>query len=51
MERPKENEYASGNQKYIDLVETGDFIELLDQNTDSTISLFKSIDSKTTCSI
>ena len=46
MEKPKENEYASGYQKYIDLVEIGDFIELLDQNTDSTISFFKSIDSK-----
>jgi hypothetical protein len=46
MEKPKENEYAAGYQKYIDLVETGDFIEQLDKNTDSTISFFKSIDSK-----
>ena len=46
MKKPKENEYASGYQKYIDLVESGDFIELLDQNTDLTISFFKSIDGK-----
>ena len=46
MEKPKENEYAAAYQKYIDLVETGDFIELLDKNTDSTISFFKSIDHK-----
>lgn len=46
MERPEKNEYASVYQKYIDLVDTGDFIELLDQNTDSTVSFFKSIDKK-----
>ena len=46
MERPKKNEYAIFFQKYIDLVDTGDFIELLDQNTISTISFFKSIDRK-----
>ncbi|WP_323788204.1 DinB family protein [Psychroserpens sp.] len=46
MDKPLENEYASGYQKHIDLVETGDFIELLDQNTDATISFFKSIDGK-----
>lgn len=46
MEKPKENEYASAYQKYIDLVDNGDFIELLDQNTDLTISFFKSIDGK-----
>lgn len=46
MERPKKNEYAAAYQKYIDLVETGDFIELLDQNTELTISFFKSIDNK-----
>jgi len=46
MERPKKNEYAPGYQKYIDLVKAGDFIELLDGNTNSTISFFKSIDSK-----
>ena len=46
MERPTDNEYASAYQKYIDLVETGDYIELLDQNTDLTISFFKSIDTE-----
>ena len=46
MERPKENEYAVAYQKYINLVETGNFIELLDKNTDLTISFFKSIDDK-----
>lgn len=43
MERPNRNEYAQGYQMYVDLVESGDFIELLDENTNSTISLFKSI--------
>ena len=46
MERPQKNEYAPAYQKYIDLVDTGNFIELLDQNTTSTISFFKSIDQK-----
>lgn len=46
MEKPKKNEYYSGYQPYIDLVGSGDFIELLDQNTALTISFFKSIDSK-----
>jgi predicted AlkP superfamily phosphohydrolase/phosphomutase len=46
MERPKKNEYAPAYQKYIDLVDTGDFIELLDKNTESTISFFSSIDKK-----
>lgn len=45
MERPKKEEYYPGYQPYIDLVETGDFIEQLDKNTDSTISFFRSIDS------
>ena len=40
----KKNEYAESYQKYIDLVETGDFIDLLDKNTQFTISFFKSID-------
>ena len=31
MERPEKNEYAPAYQKYIDLVDTGDFIELLDK--------------------
>ena len=46
MKRPERNEYAPGYQAYIDLVETGNFIELLDQNTISTIAFFKSIDKK-----
>ena len=46
MERPNKNEYTPAYQKYIDLVDTGDFVELLDQNTVSTISFFYSIDKK-----
>lgn len=46
MKRPKKNEYAPGYQPYIDLVDTGDFMDLLDQNTLSTIAFFKSIDKK-----
>jgi len=46
MQKPKKGEYCPGYQQYIDRVEAGDFIKLLDQNTDSTISFFKSIKSK-----
>ena len=44
MERPTKNEYNPRYQAYIDLVENGDFLELLDENTQSTISFFQSID-------
>lgn len=46
MKRPERNEYAPGYQNYIDLVEPGDFLELLDQNTIFTIDFFKSISKK-----
>ena len=45
MKRPEETEYYPGYKPYIDLVEAGDFIELLDKNTASTIDFFRSIDS------
>lgn len=46
MEAPQKNEYSTGYQKYIDLVGTGDYIDLLDKNTESTVSFFKSIEEK-----
>jgi hypothetical protein len=46
MKRPKKNEYPPSYQPSIDLVGTGDFIEMLDQNTISTIDFFKSINKK-----
>lgn len=43
MNRPTQNEYAPSYQKYLDLVDGGDFIKLLDDNTRLAIDFFKSI--------
>jgi len=44
MKKPQKSEYKPAYQKYIDLVQPGNFIELLDENTENTISFFASID-------
>jgi len=46
MKKPNKKEYPFVYQKYIDLVGEGSFIELLDENTEFTISFFKSINEK-----
>ncbi|MCB9211573.1 MAG: DinB family protein [Ignavibacteriales bacterium] len=43
MQRPEQSEYNPHFQKYIDLVEDGDFFESFKNNTESTIEFFKSI--------
>ncbi len=47
MERPNRNEYPEAYQPYLDQVEPGNFMELLDQNTKTIIALFESMDDKT----
>jgi uncharacterized damage-inducible protein DinB len=44
MTRPLSNEYAPHYAKYIDLVQNGDFLNLLDENTSKTFDFFKNID-------
>jgi hypothetical protein len=44
MDKPQINEYAPAYQKYLDLVQTGNFFELLDENTAQTVAFFKAID-------
>ncbi len=44
MEKPLINEYAPVYQKYLDLVETGNFFDLLDENTARIVAFFKAID-------
>lgn len=43
MQRPTPNEYNPYFQRYIDLVDAGDFMEMLRQNTDNTISYFAAL--------
>lgn len=43
MQRPTPNEYNPYFQRYIDLVDDGNFMEMLRQNTDNTISYFAEI--------
>jgi DinB superfamily len=45
MDRPSIHEYAPHYQKYIDLVEEGNFFERLDENTTQLVDFFKNIDS------
>lgn len=43
MIRPLSNEYAPHYGKYIDLVQEGDFLSRLDENTSETFDFFKNI--------
>ena len=43
MKRPSPDEYASGYQKYLDLVAEGDYLSLLRQNSLETVAFFESI--------
>lgn len=44
MKKPAAAEYPSSYQKYVDLVKSENFFELLDNNTKETIRFFNSID-------
>ncbi len=46
MKRPELNEYNPYFQRYIDLVEDGNFFDLLKQNTNDTIRFFENIASE-----
>jgi uncharacterized damage-inducible protein DinB len=43
MQRPAADEYASGYQKYLDLVPQGDYVSLLRQNSIDTITRLEKI--------
>src|ERR1041385_2043849 len=43
MQRPLVDEYASGYQKYFDLVPQGDYFTLLKQNSVETVAFFEEI--------
>lgn len=43
MQRPSTDEYATGYQKYFDLVPEGDYLSLLRQNLLSTVNRFENI--------
>lgn len=43
MQRPAADEYATGYQKYFDLVSAGDYLSLLRQHSLETISFFESV--------
>lgn len=43
MERPEASEYHPNYQKYFDLVTSGDYLELLRQNSTATVAFFESI--------
>ena len=43
MERPQANEYHPNYQKYFDLVPSGDYLEVLRQNSADTVTFFESI--------
>jgi uncharacterized damage-inducible protein DinB len=45
MQRPETNEYHPNYQKYFDLVPAGDFHDLLDQNSRSTVEFFQNVPS------
>lgn len=47
MQKPLSDEYASGYQKYFDLVPTGDYLSLLKQNSIETVAFFESIPHET----
>jgi uncharacterized damage-inducible protein DinB len=46
MKKPDPIEYNPYFQKYIDLVDDGSFVDLLDANTKQIVDFFKSIDSE-----
>lgn len=46
MERPSLNEYATGYQKYFDLVPEGDYLDLLTRNSIETADFFETIPSE-----
>jgi uncharacterized damage-inducible protein DinB len=43
MQRPSADEYATGYQKYFDLVPEGDYLNLLSQNSTDTAAYFANI--------
>lgn len=43
MQKPLADEYATGYQKYFDLVPAGDYLSLLRQNSTETINVFENM--------
>jgi len=43
MQRPDASEYHANYQKYFDLVTTGDYLHILEQNTIETAEFFDTI--------
>jgi uncharacterized damage-inducible protein DinB len=43
MQKPSSDEYATGYQKYFDLVPAGDYLSLLKQDTGETVGIFANI--------
>jgi uncharacterized damage-inducible protein DinB len=43
MQKPAADEYATGYQKYFDLVPAGDYLSLLRQNSIETINIFEKL--------